>query len=151
FNGVPYVRYEAMFEGVTPDQHAYRVPCQIIAPVVPEDGCGLVLFEWINRTGVFTAIGQDFPIGRVMLTDDFLFSCGSSYATVRCDPIAIGTPWSDGRLDTSTEFITSAGDEYDIVVDFVTALGTDSLAVELLGEIDRMAAFGYSASGWRLR
>src|SRR5262249_29708205 len=45
----------------------------------------------------------------------------------------------------------SAGDEYDIVADFVSALRIDPLAGEFLGRIDRMAAFGYSASGWRLR
>jgi len=35
------------------------------------------------------------------LTDDFLFSLGLSYATVRCNPTATGVadltrPWSDG-------------------------------------------------------
>jgi hypothetical protein len=151
FNGVPYNRYEAMFEGASSSHRPYRVPCQVIAPARPDDGHGFVLFDWLNRTTVFTAFGRDFPLARLMLTDDFLFGGGGSYATVRCDPIALGTPWSDGRLDTSTEFITSEVDEYDIVADFVTALDTDPLAVELLGEVTRKGAFGYSASGWRLR
>src|SRR5262249_21024080 len=151
FNGVRYARYEAMFEGVSSNHQPYRVPCQLIAPVRARDGSGLVLFDWLNRTTVFTALGRDFPLARLILTDDFLFGGGGSYATVRCDPVAIGTPWSDGRLDTSTEFITSAGDEYDIVVDFVKTLRTDPLAVAILGPIGRMAAFGDSASGWRLR
>ena len=72
--------------------------------------------------------------------DDFLFGLGLSYATVRCDPAGIGTespivdptrPWSDDLLDTSTEFILSAGDEFDIVVDYVKALRTDPVAVGL--------------------
>jgi len=151
FNGVLYNRYEAMFEGESSSHRPYRVPCQVIAPAWPDDGNGFVLFDWLNRTTVFTALGRDFPVARLMLTDDFLFAEGGSYATVRCDPIAIGTPWSDGRLDTSAEFIMSAGDEYDIVADFVRALDTDPLADDLLGELTRKGAFGYSASGWRLR
>ena len=56
-----------------------------------------------------------------------------------------------GALDTSSEFISSAGDEFDIVVDYVTALRTDPVALQLLGSINRRAAFGYSAAGYRLR
>jgi hypothetical protein len=94
------------------------------------------------------------------MTDDFLFGRGISYATVRCAAAGIGKrspisdptrPWSDGLLDTSTEFITSAGDEYDIVLDYVKALRTDPVALQALGTIHRRAAFGYSASGDRLR
>jgi hypothetical protein len=152
FGGVRYVRYEALFQGVSSARRAYRVPCQVIAPAAPADGSGLCLFDWLNRSAIVTAIGQEWPIGRVALTDDFLFGyMGASYGTVRCDPAGIGRPWSDGRLNTSTEFIQSAGDEFDIVVDFVTALRTDRVAVQLLGPIDRMAAFGESASGGRLR
>src|SRR5438093_1099391 len=106
------------------------------------------------------AVGQGQSYARYTMTDAFLFGAGISYATVRCDPAGIGKrspfsdpsrPWSDGRLDTSTEFITSAGDEFDIVVDFVKALRTDPVARRLLGRIYRTAAFGYSASGFRLR
>jgi hypothetical protein len=79
---------------------------------------------------------------------------------VRCDLAGIGQestvnspsrPWSDGQLDTSSEFITSAGDEFDIVVAYQNALRTDPIAVQVLGPIQRRAAFGYSASGYRLR
>lgn len=150
FNGVPYARYDAMFEGTSSHHRKYRVPCELVAPARPADGSGLVLFEWPNRTAV-PIIGQEFPFGRYILTDDFLFGRGASFATVRCDPIAIGAPWSDGSLDTSSESIKSAGDEYDIVVEFVQALGTDPVAVEVLGPIDRTAGIGYSQSGWRLR
>src|SRR5262245_52126592 len=38
FSGVQYMRYEAMFEGVTSNNRRYRVPCQIIAPAEPSDG-----------------------------------------------------------------------------------------------------------------
>jgi hypothetical protein len=50
-----------------------------------------------------------------------------------------------------SEFIQSPGDEFDIVVDYVNALRTDPVAVERLGTVQRRAAFGYSASGFRLR
>src|SRR5262245_43094743 len=46
FQGVQYMRYEAMFEGVTPNNRPYRVPCQIIAPQNPNQGRGLLLFDW---------------------------------------------------------------------------------------------------------
>ena len=160
FNGVQYTRYEAMFEGVTSNRRPYRVPCQIIAPRHPSDGSGLLLFDWLVRSTIVTAVGQEQADARYTMTDDFLFGRGISYATVRCDKAGIGKrspvsdptrPWSDGRLDTSTEFIKSAGDEFDIVVDYVKALRTDPVALQRLGEIDRTAAFGYSASGGRLR
>lgn len=160
FGGVEYRRYEAMLEGVTANQRPYRVPCQIIAPQHPGDGCGLLLFDWLVRSTVFTVVGQEQADARYVLTDDFLFGRGLSYATVRCDPACIGKrspasdptrPWSDGLLDTSSEFITSAGDEFDIVVDYVKALRTDPAARRMLGEVDRTAAFGYSASGYKLR
>ena len=58
---------------------------------------------------------------------------------------------AEDLLDTTTEFITSAGDEYDIVVDYVKALRTDPVALQVLGAIHRRAAFSYSAGGYRLR
>ena len=138
FNGVRYVRYEAMFQGVTSNGRAYRVPCQIIAPLHPSNGSGLLLFDWLVRSTIPTAVGQEQADARYTMSDEFLFGVGASYATVRCDPAAIGKrspvsdpfrPWSDGRLDTSTEFIKSAGDEFDIVVDYVKALRTDPAAL----------------------
>ncbi|MFO0830145.1 MAG: alpha/beta hydrolase domain-containing protein [Phycisphaerales bacterium] len=160
FNGVAYARYEAMFAGVTSNLRPYRVPCQIIAPVNPDEGSGLLLFDWLVSSTIVTDVGQEQADARYTLTDDFLFGTGASYATVRCDPAGIGhespvvdpnRPWSDDLLDTSSEFIASASDEFDIVVDYVKALRTDSVALQLLGTIDRTAAFGYSASGYRLR
>lgn len=160
FNGVPYARYEAMFAGVTSNNRPYRVPCQIIAPLTPGDGNGLLLFDWLVPSTVITAVGQEQADARYTMTDDFLFGLGLSYATVRCDPAVIGKtspvsdptrPWSDHLLDTSSEFITSAGDEYDIVVDYVKALRTDPVALDVLGAINKRVAFSYSAGGDRLR
>jgi hypothetical protein len=90
FNRVPYARYDALFEGVSSARRPYRVPCEIVAPLGPEDGSGLLLFDWPNRTAILV-IGQDFPFGRYILTDDFLFGRGGSFATVRCDPVANGS------------------------------------------------------------
>ena len=160
FAGVGYMRYEAMFAGVSSNGRPYRVPCQIIAPLDPQAGSGLLLFDWLVQSTIPTVVGQEQADARYIMTDEFIFGRGMSYATVRCDPAAIGTvspvsdptrPWSDGLLDTSTEFITSAGDEFDIVVDYVKALRTDPVALQCLGAIDRRAAFGYSAAGYRLR
>jgi hypothetical protein len=150
FNGVPFVRYEAMFEGISSARRPYRVPCQIIAPAAPANGCGLCVFDWLDSASVPLGLGTEVPFARYMMTDDFLFSGGAMYATVRCDAIAIGVPWFDD-FDTSSEFIGSPGDEYDIVADYVIALRADPVAEVLVGEIKRMAAFGYSRSGGRLR
>jgi hypothetical protein len=160
FKGVKYSRYEAMFAGKSSNGRPYRVPCQIIAPRDPSKGSGLLLFDWLVRSTAFTIVGQEQADARYTMTDGFLFGLGVSYATVRCDPLNIGKespiedptrPWSDDLLDTSSEFIQSAGDEFDIVVDYVKALRTDPVALQILGKINRRAAFGYSASGGRLR
>jgi hypothetical protein len=136
------------------------VPCQIIAPTDPSLGNGTLLFDWLVPSTIPTAVGQEQADARYTLTDDFLFGSRLSYATVRSDPAGIGRrspisdpsrPWSDGRLDTSSEFITSAGDEFDIVVDYVRALRSDPIALQILGQTRRTAAFAYSASGFRLR
>ena len=160
FSGVDYTRYEAMFYGISSSGRPYRVPCQFIAPTDPHAGRGLLLFDWLVSSTISTAVGQEQPDARYTMSDDFLFGLGLSYATVRCDPAGIGQlspivdtyrPWSDGLLDTSTEFITSAGDEFDIVVDYVKALRTDPVALQRLGNINLTAAFAYSASGYNLR
>jgi len=160
FGGVPYVRYEAMFDGVTSNNRAFRVPCQMIAPLQPAQGSGLLLFDWLVPSTIPTAVGQEQADARYTMTDAFLFGRGIAYATVRSSLEAIGTsspisdpsrPWSDGLLDTTSEFITSAGDEFDIVVSFVNALRADPIALQALGPIQRRAAFGYSASGYKLR
>ena len=160
FNGVQYKRYEAMFAGVTSNNRPYRVPCQIIAPIHPSQGSGLLLFDYLVPSTIYTAVGQEQADARYAMSDAFLFGSGISYATVRSNPEGIGQrsavsdpnrPWSDGLLDTSTEFITSAADEFEIVADYVKALRTDHVPRQLLGRVNRTAAFGYSASGYRLR
>jgi len=160
FNGVQYTRYEAMFAGLTSNKRPYRVPCQIVTPQQPGAGSGLLLFDWLVPSTMETLVGQEQADARYTMTDAFLFGLGVSYATVRCDQTCIGKrspisdptrPWSDGQLDTSSEFITSAGDQFDIVVDYVKALRTDPTALQVLGTMNRTAAFGYSASGYKLR
>ena len=76
FNGVQYTRSEAMFEGITSNNRPYRVPCQIIAPRHPSQGSGLLLFDWLVRSTVFTAVGQEQADARNTMTDDFLFGLG---------------------------------------------------------------------------
>src|SRR4051812_45130072 len=90
YNGVQYTRYEAMFAGVTPNNRAYRVPCQIIAPRRASQGSGLLVFDWLVRTTIFTAVEQEQADARYIMKDEFLFGGGAAYATVRCDPAGIG-------------------------------------------------------------
>src|ERR1700741_5385364 len=91
FNGVKYARHEAMFQGVTSNNRPYRVPCQIIAPLNPGDGSGLLLFDWLGPATISTGAGQEQADARYTLTDAFLFGTGASYATVRCTKNGIGT------------------------------------------------------------
>lgn len=160
YGGVAYTRYEAMFSGITSNNRPFRVPCQIIAPTIPGTGTGTLLFDWLVRSTLTTAVGQEQADARYTMSDAFLFGLGLCYATVRCDPTCIGhrspvpdptRPWSDNLLDTSSEFIVSAGDEYDIVTSYLQALRTDPVAVPLLGPITRRTGFGYSAAGTRMR
>src|SRR5262249_21005379 len=148
---IAYFEYQAMFDGVTANGQNYRVPCQIIAPAAPDDSSGLLLFDWLNPVFLATQVGHEGNIGRVYLTDPFLFAQGIVYATVRSQKAAVGAPWFTGALDTSSEFINGGVQEYDIVVDFVEALDDDPVAAELTGPIERRAAFGYSNSAARLR
>src|SRR2546426_187491 len=71
FNGVQYSRYEAMFEGVTSNNRPYRVPCQIITPLNPNEGSRLLLFDWLVRSTVFTAVGQEQAEARYTMKDAF--------------------------------------------------------------------------------
>jgi hypothetical protein len=160
FAGIAYTRYEAMFAGVTSNRRPFRVPCQILAPSTPGQGSGLLLFDWLVASTIPTAVGQEQADARYTLGDAFLFGRGVAYTTVRCDAAGVGArspvadpfrPWSDGLLDTTSELITSPGDEFDIVVAWLRAQRTDPLALAVLGEVRRHAAFGYSASGYRLR
>ena len=160
FGGIQFTRYEAMFDGLTSNGRRYRVPCQIITPANPAQGSRTLLFDWLVLSTLFTAVGQEQADARYIMKDDFLFGLGLSYATVRSDRACIGAsspisdptrPWSDNLLDTSSEFIKSAGDEFDIVVDYVKALRIDPVALQVLGTINRRAAFSYSAGGGRLR
>ncbi len=160
FAGVAYTRHEGLFEGLTSNGRPFRVPCQIVAPANPGEGSGLMLFDWLVPSTIPTAVGQEQADARYTLTDEFLFGRGVAYATVRCDIAGIGKespvvdptrPWSDDLLDTSSEFITSAGDEFDIVVAYLAALRHDPIAAPALGPVDRRAAFAYSASAHRLR
>src|SRR5262245_56884892 len=151
FGVAAYVEYQAMFDGVTSNGQTYRVPCQIIAPATPSQGSGLLLFDWLNPIFLDTQIGHEGNIGRIYLTDPFLFAQRIVYATVRSQKEALGAPWFDGVLDTSSEFIKGGVQEFDIVVDFIDALDDDAVTAELAGPIERRSAFGYSNSGARLR
>jgi hypothetical protein len=151
YGEIAYVRHEVMFEGTTSEGHRYRVPSEIITPAKIPQGCGMFLLDWLNRTAIFTALGREFGFGRFILSDELLFEQGIVYAAVRSDPIAIGKPWLDTTFDTASEFIQVEADEFEMIADFAAALQSDPLATEIVGPIRRKAAFGYSASGSRLR
>jgi hypothetical protein len=150
-NGVQYVRYEAMFQGITATGHKYRTPCEIIAPAVGAPRSGVLMCDWLNITIAYTVLNRDFGLGRYALGDSFLFNAGHVYTTVRTDPEAIGLAWGNNDYDTSSEFIKCEADDTYIFADFAQALKTDPTALYATGPIQKRVAFGYSSSGFLLR
>ena len=103
FSGVQYTRYEAMFAGVTSNGRPYRVPCQIVAPTHPAEGSGLLLFDWLVRSTIVTAVAQEQADARYTMGDDFLFGLGLS------SPGAIGSPTFTSTWMTSLALERRAG------------------------------------------
>lgn len=146
FGGVDFVRHTGRFVGTTTDG-AFRVPFEIVAPVDPGQGCGSVLVEAPHWA--LAPVGRDLVLGR-----ELIFGRGISYASVgygtdggeildasATDAVIAGEPV------TNPGVITFAGrfDE-EILIQFARALSTEPLALEILGPVFRIYAYGQSRS-----
>jgi hypothetical protein len=148
FNHVEYIRHTGRFTGVTA-KGAFRMPYEIVAPVLASQGNGTVLVEPPhNALGL---VGRDGILGRRPL-----FDRGFSYATVGfgenglnilepdvTDLLIAGEPaiFNDRPFARDTE----------ILVQFAEDLVSDPVATGILGQIQRRYAFGVSqtaGSGW---
>lgn len=140
FGGIPYVRYDGVFEGET-STGAFRVPYRISAPADPSLSNGAVLVE-----------PPHFAIGlgtlNFYLRPDFLLGRGFVHAGIGwgtfgnriLDPGAPGT-FIDGGFD---EFGSKVDDE--IVTDFARALHANAEAAVMAGTVKRRYLVGFSDS-----
>lgn len=144
FNGVTFLRHTGMFRGET-ELGAFRMPYEIVAPAAPELGNGTVLLEPPHFTA--GTVGRDVVLGQRLL-----FGSGYGYAAVGfgeyggnlLDPTAgelriAGRPVAPVGPTDSTGVV-----DEEILIQFTEALRADSVAVEVLGPVERVYAYGIS-------
>lgn len=124
FNGVDYVRYSGEFAGTAAGD--YSVPFEIVAPADPAQGNGVVVVEPFHPLG--GAIGRE-----AYLTPEFLFELGFSYA---------GIGWHPNTVDPFGGY--SSEEAVEIIHSFAKTLREDSVAVDLVGEVQKLYAVGVS-------
>lgn len=143
FNGISYKRHTGFFEGVT-SLGAFRMPYEIVAPSEPGSSNGTVLVE-PPHFGLGT-VGRDAVLGH-----DLLFGNGFSYVTVGysdnlltvLDPTASGLVLRGAPVTNPGGPSTAPVDE-EILIQFTKALTQEPFAVEILGPMDRVYAYGIS-------
>lgn len=144
FDGVTYLRHTGIFRGET-GLGPFRMPYEIVAPAAPQLGNGTVLLEPPHFTA--GTLGRDAILGHALL-----FGSGFSYATVGfgefggnlLDPTA-GDLLIGGRPVVPVGPTDSTGTiDEEILVQFAEALTTDSVAVEALGPVEHLYAYGAS-------
>lgn len=144
FDGVAYVRHTGFFEGET-TLGEFRVPYEIVAPEDPAQSNGAVLVEPPHF--LFGPLGRDFSLGH-----DLVFQTVSGYASVGFgeDGLNILDPAAED-LRLAGQPVANAGapnpagtlDE-EILIQFSRALTADSYAGTLLGDVNRLYAYGVS-------
>jgi len=146
FGGVDFVRHSGRFVGTTSDG-AFRVPFEIVAPTDPGQGSGSVLVEAPHWA--FAPIGRDLILGR-----ELIFGRGISYGSVgygtdggeildasATDAVIAGEPvMNPGALTFAGRF------DEEILIQFAAALGSEPLALQILGPVLRIYAYGQSRS-----
>ena len=133
FRGVDYVRHTGRFVGVT-SKGEFRVPFEIVAPAERRYGNRTVVFEpphFIFGTG-----GRDGVLGHKLLFER-RFSHASVGFSVEgfnmLDPYAV-------------DVVIEGGRDVEILKQFAEALSTDPVALDALGKIRRLYAYGVSQS-----
>lgn len=146
FNGVEFTRHTGSFSGMT-SLGAFNVPFEIVAPADPSQGSGVVLMEpphWL-----FPPLGRDFWIGRSLI-----FGRGISYASVGfgtdafniLDP-TVPDPVIAGSVVEEPGVLKFAGtSDEEILIQFAEALRQHPVALQLLGSVQKLYAYGRSRS-----
>jgi hypothetical protein len=148
FGGVPYVRYDGIFEGET-STGAFRVPYRITAPADPALGNGTVIVEPSHRV---VGLG----VLNLYLRPDLLFTRGFAHAGIGWSTASFG-PGADMRILDPTvpgTFIKGGFEEsggrtdHEIIVNFARALAVDPDARSMLGQVARRYVTGLSDSSY---
>lgn len=144
FDGVSFIRHTGIFRGET-TLGAFRVPYEIVAPANPGIGNGTVLVEPPHFSG--GTGGRDGVLGP-----DLLFGNGYSYASVGfgengrniLDPTASDIRLAGEPVEAPGQPDPTGTLDEEILVEFAEALTSDPFAVEMLGPVDRLYAYGAS-------
>jgi Alpha/beta hydrolase domain len=151
--GKSYFEVTATMNG--PSATPYSVPILLLYPVNPAESNGTAVVDLLNNTPMRLRAadtgGAQFvppvPIGRVLLSDDFIGEHGYVYVGIQWDREMI--PFMNFHQATSF-FIPTAGDQISIVLDVGALL--QQLPPSLPGTpvVSKRIAFGFSAPGWVL-
>lgn len=139
FGGIPYVRYDGVFEGRT-STGRFRVPYRISAPKDPRRTNGTVLVEPSHfAVGLLTLNGYLRP--ELLFTRGFVHAGigWSTFANRILDPSAPGT-FIEGGFDEE-----GARVDDEIITEFGRAL---SGATETVGKVSRRYVAGFSDSSY---
>ena len=148
FDGVPYVRYDGIFEGRT-STGAFRVPYRITAAGDPELGNGTVLVEPPHFAVGLAALG-------LYLRPNLLFTRGFAHAGVGWSTTSFGLGANNRILDPTAPGVFIEGGfadfngrtDHEIIVDFARALAADPQANSLLGRVGHTYVTGVSDSSF---
>lgn len=144
FNGVTFIRHSGMFEGET-SLGAFRVPYEIIAPADTAESNGAVLVEPPHF--IFGQLGRDYSLGS-----EFIFKTVSGYASVGfaehglsiLDPAAAGLRLAGEPVENPGAFNPAGILDEEILIQFSQALTTHAYSQSVLGDVNRLYAYGIS-------
>jgi hypothetical protein len=149
FGGVPYIRYDGIFQGET-STGAFRVPYRITAPADPALGNRTVIVEPSHRV---VGLG----VLNLYLRPDLLFTRGFAHAGIGWSTASFG-PGADKRiLDPSVpdtfieggfEEVSGGRTDHEIIVNFARSLAVDQEANSMLGRVARQYVTGLSDSSY---
>ncbi len=143
FGGVDYLRHTGRFVGET-SSGAFRVPFEIVAPANRRRGNGTVVVEPPHF--IFGTTGRDSVLGN-----ELLFERRFSYASVGfanegfnlLDPFAIDAEIAGSPvISNMPPFLR----DVEILKQFAEALSADPTAMEALGNVEQLYAYGVSQS-----
>lgn len=141
FDGVEFILHSGHFVGETA-QGPFRVPFEIVAPADTGEGNGTVVVEPPHFA--FRTAARDGILG-----DDLLFEHGYSHASVGFGVFGLNI-LQPGSPDLLIAGMKAEIDTFpfqhdvEIVKQFAEALTSDPYAVRMLGQIERLYAYGVS-------
>lgn len=144
FDGVAFVRHTGFFGGET-SLGEFRVPYEIVAPEDPTQSNGSVLVEPPHF--LFGPLGRDFSLGH-----DVVFQTVSGYASVGfaehglsiLDPTATNLLLAGQPVENPGAPNPAGILDEEILIQFSRALAADPYTQAILGDVNRLYAYGIS-------